>query len=89
VEAARAFGRRMIAEGGENRMGYGFRIATGREPTAEELSLLTAALEKHSLRYGKDPAAAKLLVGEENPELAAYTMLASILLNLDELINRP
>ncbi|QTN32751.1 DUF1553 domain-containing protein [Akkermansiaceae bacterium] len=89
VEAAVAFGRRMIAEGGANRAGYGFRMATGREPTAEELSLLAEALEKHHARYEKDPAAAKLLVGAENPELAAHAMLASILLNLDELINRP
>jgi len=89
VESALAFGRRILAEGGENRVGFGFRIGTGREPTPEELSLLNKALEKHSLRYGKDPAAAKLLVGEENAELAAYTMLASIILNLDELINRP
>ncbi|MDE0837325.1 MAG: DUF1553 domain-containing protein, partial [Akkermansiaceae bacterium] len=92
VEAALAFGRHMLAEGGDandQRLKYGFRRAIGRVPTSEEQVLLSAALKKHSLRYGKDPAAAHQLVGEENPELAAYTMVASIILNLDELINRP
>jgi hypothetical protein len=92
VEAARAFGRRMIVEGGQTssqRLKYGFRSATGRVPSTEEFLLLASALEKHRSRYAKDPAAAQLLVGEENPELAAYAMVASIILNLDELINRP
>ena len=92
VEAALAFGRRILVEGGETsglRLKYGFRSATGRVPSGEEFSLLASALEKHSSRYEKDLAAAQLLVGEENSELAAYTMVASIILNLDELINRP
>jgi hypothetical protein len=92
VEAALAFGRRMLVEGGETsgqRLKYGFRCATGRVPSDEEFSLLASALEKHSTRYGKDLAAAQLLVGEENSDLAAYAMVASIILNLDELINRP
>jgi len=92
VEAALAFGRRMIAEGGGNadqRLVFGFRIATGRKPTQEEGMLLSKALDRHLRRYGEDPAAALLLVGEEDPELAAYAMVASIILNLDELINRP
>lgn len=92
VEAALAFGKRMLTEGGETaerKLEFGFRNATGREPTPEERVLLAKALEKHLARYSKDTAAAQLLVGEQNPELAAYTMVASILLNLDELINRP
>jgi hypothetical protein len=78
VEAAAALGRRMIAEGGESaeaRLTHGFRLATGRKPTAKELPLLTAALGRHLKRPG----------GEE----AAYAMIGSTLLNLDEFINRP
>ncbi len=92
VEAALAFGHRIIAEGGtapEQKLAYGFHLATGRKPTTEESKLLSKAFENHLARYTKDTVAAQLLVGEENPELAAYSMVASILLNLDELINRP
>lgn len=92
VEAALAFARRMITEGGatpDQRLAFGFRIATGRTPIPDEKNLLLKSLDKHMQRYSKDPAAAEQLVGEENPELAAYSMVASIILNLDELINRP
>lgn len=92
VEAALAFGRQILSEGGvtaEQRLQYGFRRAIGRIPSSQELSLLTKALEKHRIRYEKDSAAAQLLVGEKNSELASYSMVASIILNLDELINRP
>jgi hypothetical protein len=92
VEAALAFGRLMLSEGGETdpkRLDFGFRRATGRVPTSGEQALLAKALERNRSRYGKDPAAAMQLVGEENPELAAYSMVASIILNLDELISRP
>jgi hypothetical protein len=92
VEASIALGRRMISEGGDSpeaRTTYGFRLATGRVPTSKEKALLAAALEKSSKRYESDRAAAQLLVDEENPELAAYAMVGTILLNLDELISRP
>ena len=92
VQAGIELGRRMIAEGGQDpaaRTTYGFRLATGRLPTAEEKSLLAAALERSRKRYESDASAAQLLVDEANPELAAYATIGSILLNLDELINRP
>ena len=78
VEAAAALGQRMIAEGGispPSRLTYGFRLVTGRLPTAEELSLLASALERHLQRLGDEPA--------------AYTIIGSTLINLDEFINRP
>lgn len=92
VEASIALGRRMISEGGEDsasRIGYGFRLATGRFPTDEEAALLAAGLERSRQRYESDPAAARLLVDEENSELAAYAMVGTVILNLDELISRP
>jgi hypothetical protein len=78
VEAAAALGQRMIAEGGTsppNRLTYGFRLVTGRSPTTEELSLLASALERHRQRLGD--------------ETAAYAIIGSTLINLDEFINRP
>jgi hypothetical protein len=78
VEAGAALGRRMIAEGGdaaEGRLIHGFRLATGRPPAAPELSLITSALERHLNRLGDEPA--------------AYALIGSTLINLDEFINRP
>lgn len=92
VEAAVAFGKRMIAEGGESaedRLAYGFRLATGRHPASEERELLRSAFDRHLKRYNDDPDAAFQLSGEENPQAAAYAMVATTLLNLDELITRP
>ena len=78
VEAGRALGQRMIAEGGntaESRITHGFRLATGRKPKTEELAILTSALKRHLTRHGKEPD--------------AYAALGSTLINLDEFINRP
>ena len=78
VQAGLALGRRMIAEGGdsaETRLTLGFRIATGRKPTPPELATLLTALERHRKRLGDEPA--------------AFAMIGSTLINLDEFINRP
>jgi hypothetical protein len=100
VEAARQLAGRMWREGGSSdpgRLGRGFRLATARVPSAAELAELQKALEAQRARYSADPEAAKklLAVGESPvptdipaPELAAYTLVASLLLNLDETLTR-
>ena len=100
VEAARQLAQRMVIEGGEapsNRLTYGFRLVTSRLPLATELDILLQTLEQHRAHFQADrDAATKLLsVGEaprENSldvvEHSAYTMLASLLLNLDEAITK-
>jgi hypothetical protein len=99
VEAARHLGARMIrhAPGEKERLVFGFRTVTARTPTAVELSVLRQSLAKFQATYRADTEAAKKLlsVGESpvdqelNPsELAAYTMAASLLLNLDETLNK-
>jgi hypothetical protein len=78
VEAGAALGQRMIAEGGDSaeaRLTHGFRLATGRKPAPQELSLLATAHDRHLKRLGGEPA--------------AYAMIGSTLINLDEFINRP
>jgi hypothetical protein len=98
VEAARHFGERLVKRGCdvEERLDFGFRTVTGRHPSRAEKAVLERALEKFQARFQKDPEAAQKLikVGEsaapkdEKPaELAAYTMVASLLLNLDEALN--
>jgi hypothetical protein len=100
VEAARHLAQRMILEGGatpEKRIAWAFQHITCRAPSADELKVLTTGLTRHQQHYQTTPdAAAKLIqTGESKPnttipptELAAYTVTANVLLNLDELVNK-
>jgi len=100
VEAARFLAQRMIKEGGttiESRLTHGFRLLLARNPNPPELHVLTAAIERSIQDFTKDSEAAKelLTLGEAksddklNPaELAAYTTVASTLINLDETITK-
>lgn len=100
VEAARALAQRMLTEGGataSDRIAHGFRRVLGRAPEKADLAVLATGLEKRLNKYRADPDAAKALLaqGEFKPEakldpaeLAAYTVTANVLLNLDEAITR-
>lgn len=90
VEAGAALGKRMIADGGASatsRITHGFRLTTGRDPEPKELELLEKSLARHLARFSANEDDAKLLAG--TPEQAAYAILGSTLINLDEFINRP
>lgn len=100
VEAARFLAQRMIKEGGtsiESRLTHGFRLLLGRKPSPQELEVLAAAVERSIQDFTKDAEAAKQLLtfGEAKTddklspaELAAYTTVASTLINLDETITK-
>lgn len=100
VEAARALAERTMKEGGatpKTRLAYVFRLTTARRPDSSEMAELLAAYKDHLAAYMRDAAKAKQLisVGELKPdeklnpsELAAWTMIANLLLNLDEVINK-
>lgn len=100
VEAARKLGERMILEGGpaaETRLGLGFRLVLGRDPQPAELAILKDGLEKDGKLFAKEPKRAENLLatgdakakgGIQPAELAAYTLAANILLNLDECVTR-
>jgi hypothetical protein len=100
VEAARGLGGRMMREGGdapEARIAHGFRLATARAPLPRELATLVAGFKRRLEGLRKDPEAARALVAQgESPvaagidpaELAAYTTVGSVLLNLDEFLTR-
>ncbi|HEX4614144.1 MAG TPA: DUF1553 domain-containing protein, partial [Urbifossiella sp.] len=100
VEAARALAERAIADGGagaEGRITYLYRTVLSRRPDAEEVKLVAAALERQRAIFAADPAAAAKLVrtGESTPrraagdvEIAAWTMVANLILNLDETVMR-
>jgi hypothetical protein len=100
VEASRFFAQRVMREGGatpETRLGHAFRIATSRTPSPDELAVLTRVFQSHLADFQAKPeSAAKLLaVGDaKSPptmnaaELAAYTMTANLMLNLDETVTK-
>jgi len=100
VEAARKFAERVIAEGGqarESRLNFAFRLATGRLPNERELHILENSLAKMSAAYQRDAAGARSLisVGASKSaaavppaELAAWTAVANIILNMDEVITK-
>ncbi|MSQ93712.1 MAG: DUF1553 domain-containing protein [Gemmataceae bacterium] len=99
-EAARKLAERMLVEGGKTpaeRIRFGYRVVLSREPEALEADVVGKALTQFVDRYQKDPASATkaLRVGESpirpglaEPELAAYTLIANLLLNLDETVMR-
>jgi hypothetical protein len=98
-EAARAFAERLLAEPGDDarRLAWAFRSATARMPDATERMLLADELAKHRAHFAAARAdAEKVLASGESrpaaaqpaPEVAAWTMVANLLLNLDETITR-
>jgi hypothetical protein len=101
VEAARVLAEHMMKDGGADataRIAYGFKRATCRPPTPKETEILTEALNDQLERYRKNAEAATKLIAIgarprdpklDAPELAAYTIAASVILNLDEMINKP
>lgn len=100
VEAAKLVAQRVVAEGGatpDERLTYAFRLATARKPAPDELAVLLKVYAKHLARFQADPEAAKklLAVGDSATaaamapeELAAYTMVSNLILNLDETVTK-
>jgi len=99
-ESARKLAERMWLEGGDtdaSRVTFAFRTVATREPTANELKLLTRALDDYRREFETDPTAApaSLKTGESPVaknlppvELAAAAALANVLFNLDEATTR-
>ncbi len=100
VEAARHLALRMLAEGGSTdaeRLAYGFRLATGRQPSADEVKQLSRTLDwfRVSFRTDAKGAAAFVKVGTSvahanvsERELAATAALAGLIFNLDESVTK-
>ncbi len=101
VEAARFLAERMLKEPQltepSQRIEWAFRLITSRSPAAEEVNILLEDLQRFTVDFEHQPAAAqKLLQVGEKPcdpelkptELAAYTLVANTLLNLDEAMSQ-
>jgi hypothetical protein len=100
MEAAQSLAFRVWKDGGAGeraKMIYGFRLCTGRRPDEYELNRLLALLRKQQERFASDTAAAvyvsspdlnNLPPGVDLHKLAPWTIVARVLLNLDETITR-
>jgi hypothetical protein len=100
VEAARALAERVIKEAGHNpeqRIQLMGEILLAHEPSAPMAAVLQNSLAQMKKHYAADPKAAQELVGVGEKkrdasippaELAAWTMVASEMLNLDETVTK-
>jgi hypothetical protein len=97
VEAARAFATQALQQPAESRLTWAWQKALQRPPDTIEQKTILALLEKHRARYKATPSAADevLAVGLapvptnlDRTELAAWTLVCRVLLNLHETITR-
>ena len=100
VEAARAFAARIFKEGGGDttaRIKWAWQQVLSRAPRADEISTALALLDKHLAEYHRDPQSAEALLkvglspapkDVDPAELAAWTNVARVILNLHETITR-
>ncbi|MBT5689703.1 MAG: DUF1553 domain-containing protein [Opitutae bacterium] len=100
VEAARNLAQRIILEGGvddEERIHWAWRTVTARSPGPDESQIVTDVLKGHRTRYSDDLESAQKLIsyGESVADkdilprdLAPWTLVANLLLNLDEVVNK-
>ena len=78
------------------RVSHGFRLCLSRLPNPDEVDLLVREYEWQRSHFEADPAAGELLVAGARseasrapvPELAAWTVVANVLLNLDETLTK-
>lgn len=100
LEAARFMAQRVLKEAGPDvdaRLDFAFRLAVARRPSDKERTMLRRSLDRFSAMYKADSAAAEryLRYGDsprdshlDAAEHAAYTAVASLILNLDETITK-
>jgi hypothetical protein len=100
VEAAQVLSRRIVLEGGTSpreRCRYALRLCLSRPPNAEQVAELESLLLDERRHYETDLRVARVLaVGPEGkvPEgldaadLAAWTVVANVLLNLDGVLTK-
>jgi hypothetical protein len=100
IEAAQALAARMMAADGAaaDKARYGFRLCLTRTPRANELSQLTQLFASARDHYTASTEDAKKMAtspsltkphSSEVVEMAAWTIVANVLLNLDEFLMKP
>ena len=96
IEAAQAFARNIVKVGGkttEEKLAFAFREALSRPIQPNETARLTKLYESAKAEFAKAPDKAKKMAtepigpvptGVEVADLAAWTVVANVMLNLDE-----
>jgi hypothetical protein len=98
-EAARCFAERLVEAGvnEQDRLTFAFRSATARYPSDRERETLMGLYREYRAEFAAHPeAAAQLLKAGESSvseaidpvELAAWTMVTHLILNLDEVVTK-
>jgi hypothetical protein len=100
VEAAQALARRVVTEGGtscEERCGFALRLALARPPRNEQVARLAELYQSELEHFRSDSAAALAMAtdplgplpsGADAAELAAWTVVANVVLNLDGVLTK-
>ena len=100
LEAARKLAERVLHEGGptdQDRLDFAVMTVLARPSKTEEVATLQTALRRFRARYEAKPVDAEAYLNQGDsprdpsifaPELAAWTTIASLLLNLDETITK-
>ncbi len=99
VEASRVFATAIMKEGTTSaaRLNAAYRRALSRDAKPDEIKVLETLLQKHLAEFKKDPESAKKLLavgmapaptGVDAGELAAWTSVARVILNLHEAVTR-
>jgi hypothetical protein len=100
VEAAQGLARRLMLEASgtvRQRLDVGMRLCTARRGTFEELSLLDTLYHEALQQFQESPETAALMSDSpprpaparlDRAELAAWTVVANVLLNLDEVLTK-
>jgi Protein of unknown function (DUF1553)/Protein of unknown function (DUF1549)/Planctomycete cytochrome C len=101
VETAQGLARRMVKEGGTtvaSRVSYGFRLCVIRPPSETEIQRLVVLVAQTRGDYANKRAEALQIATDplgplppnmDPVDLAAYTVVANVLLNLDETLAKP
>jgi len=100
VEAARNLAERMMTEGGRDageRVQFAYELVLGRPAKPAEMQVVLDTLKEFETRYRGDRKASRELVDHgdspkakklDSRELAAYSSIASLILNLDETVTK-
>jgi mono/diheme cytochrome c family protein len=100
VECSQALGRRIAKEGGattEERAAWALKLCLARPASAEQVTTIVTLYESELATFRKDAEAAKAMAtepigplpaGQDPAEIAAWTVVSNVLLNLDGVLTK-
>jgi hypothetical protein len=99
VEASRVFAQRVLSDGGatwEEQAVFAYRLATSRRPTDLAIRVIRRVWQSEKTKYTARPDLADLLLKigdyplgkQDKTDLAAWSIVANLLLNLDQTLTR-